>query len=241
MKRLFFGLGIMVAGLTCSVASASDYYYQGDCCPDQCDPCCDSDFDGFYFGANLGVLTNHAYRGDLDGFTNGGCCTLVDTEFTIGLQLGYDWNCGCSLFGLVADWNWVSNDNSHHSDGGQSHRHGNDWFVTIRGRAGVTVCDCLFYLTGGFAVIDADHRWGDGSTNHSHSNTKWGWTGGTGVEYLLGCNWSLGAEILFMHFDDDSSSHNNGTANFRFKDADSAWVGRLVLNYRFGDLFDCCR
>ena len=200
MKKLIFGLGIMVAGLTCAVASANDYYYGGDCCPAPCGDPCGTEFDGFYFGGNLGVLTNIAYRNDLDQFA-GGSQVLVDTDFTIGLQLGYDWNCGCSLFGLVVDWNWANIDHSHHSFTDNRLRNELDWFLTIRGRAGITVCDCLFYLTAGAVVADFDARWRTTTSSTHHDDTRWGWTGGVGVEYLLGCNWSIGADLLFMHFD----------------------------------------
>lgn len=253
MKKLILGLGLAVAGLTCSVASAYDYY-QGDCCPapynDCYNDCCGSDFDGFYFGGNLGVVTNVAYRNDFNDFnesTTGGSRTCVDTDFTIGLQVGYDLNCGCSLFGLVVDWNWVNIDHSDHSFNDDRHRNGHDWFLTIRGRAGITVCDCLFYLTAGAVVADFDTRWRRGfdDASHHHDDTRWGWVGGFGVEYLLGCNWSVGADILFMHFDEEKHSFTtDGTAptSFRFGHSDSVYVARVLLNYRFGDLFGCfCR
>ena len=246
MKKLILGLGMIVGGLTCSVASAGDYYYQGDCCPapynDCCNDCCGSDFDGFYIGGNLGVLTHIAHRNDYDGMTAGGSRSHVDTDFTIGLQLGYDWNCGCSLFGLVVDWNWANIDHSIHAFNDENHRNDLDWFLTIRGRAGITVCDCLFYLTAGAAVADFDTRWRTATLSHHHDDTRWGWVGGFGVEYLLGCNFSIGAELLFMHFDEERHSFSTGgttPTSFRFGDSDSVYAGRVMLNYRFGDLCGC--
>lgn len=240
MKKLIFGLGIMVAGLTCSVASADYYYGGGDCCPPTCDPCCGSDFNGFYFGGNLGVVTNVAYRNDLDGCTTGGTRTFAETDFTIGVQLGYDWNCGCSLYGLVVDWNWVNIDHDDHSFSDDRHRNDHDWFLTIRGRAGVTVCDCLVYLTAGAALAEFDTRWRNDTSSFHHDDHRWGWVAGFGVEYLLGCNWSVGADVLFMHFDEDRHSHTDADCSFRFGHSDSVYVARVLLNYRFGDLFCGC-
>lgn len=252
MKKLILGLGLAVAGLTCSVASAYDYY-QGDCCPapynDCYNDCCGSDFDGFYFGGNIGVVTHTGYRNDLDGFlTDNSGWTISDTDVTVGLQLGYDWNCGCSLFGLVFDWNWANNDrkipdNPNGTSENNFLKTELDWFLTLRARAGITVCDCLFYLTGGAAAIRVETTWQDEPDRFHRRNTKWGWTGGVGAEYLLGCNWSVGAEILFIHIDQYKRTFTDSTDTpFAFAHSDSLWVGRVLLNYRFGDLFGCfCR
>lgn len=231
MKKLIFGLGIVVAGLTCSVASAQ--YYGGDCCPPVCDPCCVSDFNGFYFGGNLGVISEVAHLNHIDesntSLNDSRSISHVATDFTIGLQLGYDWQCGCSLFGLVADWNWV---NVNHSFFGRC-RNDDSWFLTIRGRAGVTVCDCLFYLTAGAATADLKARWNNDFFSSNSCRNAWGWVGGVGVEYLLGCNWSVGADLLFMHFDEKRHTREDQ----RFGHSVSFYTARLLLNYRFGDLF----
>jgi len=238
MKKLIFGLGLMVAGLTGSFASAQDY-----CCPVQydpcCDPCCDGSFDGFYVGGNLGVYTDVVRRNDYDGFLSGNPAgfSSSDTEFTIGLQAGYDWVCGNRLLGLVVDWNWVNCDCKFYGDDYYVKNNG-DWFTTIRARAGLTFCDALVYVTLGAAVIDVDTKWHDGGHHFHHSDTCWGWAGGVGAEFLAWCNWSLGVEVLVLHFNGDHKTFHSDTDYYRFERSDSSWVGRLILNYRFGDL--CC-
>ncbi|MCH9627099.1 MAG: outer membrane beta-barrel protein [Gammaproteobacteria bacterium] len=240
MKKVLF-CALAVAGmLTAQQAAANDY-----CCPPQYDPyCCETEFDGFYFGGNLGVISHMAHRNDLDGFFDDNVTSLsrCTTDVTVGLQLGYDWQCASSVFGLVVDWNWVNVDHRERLFGSNDRfiKADFDWFTTIRARAGLTVCDALLYVTAGAAVASFDNQWRNlnGTTsdrNFKHCDTKWGWVGGVGAEFGLGCNWTMGVEVLTLHF-----CHNNERfdSNFHFSLSDTAWVGRVILNYRFGDL--CC-
>jgi len=244
VKKIFFGF---LASYSLLLSQA---YAQNDCCPSQYNSCCDqATFDGFYLGGNLGIITHTAHRNDRDGFlTDNSGWTTNDTNFTIGVQLGYDWVCDCKLLGLVVDWNWADNnktlrDNPNAVGSDNFIRSSLDWFTTIRARAGLTVCDALVYVTGGAAVTSFDTTWNESPDKFKAHDTKWGWTGGFGAEFLVWCNWSLGAEVLFMQFSEREETFTSTTAtDFEFGHSDSAWVGRIVLNYRFGDLCGwCCR
>jgi opacity protein-like surface antigen len=261
MKKLIIVCATAVCGLTTPLAA--DF----NCCAPQYDPCCcGADFNGFYVGGNLGVISHTVHRNDLNGFFSVGDVaptnfSSVRNSFEAGVQVGYDWQCNSTLFGVVADWNWVNN--RHRSefsplgstiittiDGSHHHRH--QWFTTIRGRFGVTVCDALVYVTGGAAVhrhrsnftfvgddlgtaVDLDFR---------HHRTRWGWAGGVGTEYMMGCNWSFGAELLFLSFGNHTRRFTVPATGdvFRFGHSDTAWVLRFLVNYRLGDLFGggCC-
>ena len=244
MKKFLIACVAAIGGLTTPLAANYDY----NCCPPQCDPCCScSDFNGFYIGGNLGVFSHVTHFNDTDGFfTDNSGWSSIDTSFTAGVQLGYDWQCNSKLAGLVVDWNWVDTnhrigDNPNGGGTNDFHRHQNDWFTTIRARFGVTVCDALVYVTGGAAVTHHERRYSSGTDSFRDRHNRWGWTAGAGVEYMLGCSWSLGAEFLFLHF----SHHNRtfttpGGTRFAFQNSDSAYVGRILVNYRFGNLFNCC-
>jgi outer membrane immunogenic protein len=242
MKKFLLGCAIAMCGLPISNASAQDL-----CCPTQCDPCCyGMDFNGLYFGGNLGAFSHTAHRNDEDGFlTDNSGWSTNRTSFEAGVQLGYDWQCCNTLFGIVGDWNWVRT--RHHvkddpNGGGLGgHRSRAQWFSTIRVRAGLAVCDATVYVTGGAAVTRFRNRWDDGVLNtFNDHHTRWGWTGGAGTEFLLGCNWSLGLEVLFLHFDDHRRTFTRvDGVPFEFTHSDSSWVGRVLLNYRFGDLCSC--
>jgi outer membrane immunogenic protein len=238
MKKFLFGCALAVSGLATPFLSAQDY-----CCPPPCDPCCyGTDFNGLYIGGNIGVFSHTAHRNDLDGFlTDNSGWSTIETNFMAGLQLGYDWQCCSSLFGFVVDWNWTNIDrrvdNNPNATVDSFINHEFHWFTTIRARAGITVSDALFYLTAGAAVAHFDNRWLDVVDDFNHHHTRWGWTGGVGTEFLLGCNWSLGAEVLFLQFSDHVETFTSaGGVDFSFGHSDSAWLGRITLNYRFGDL-----
>ncbi len=249
MKKFLFVCVAVVGGLTTPLAANYNNY---NCCPPQCDPCCSSsDFNGFYVGGNLGIFSHTAHRNDLDGFfTDNAGWSSIDTSFTAGVQLGYDWQCNSKLAGLVVDWNWVDTnqriaDAPNVTTDNNFQRSRNNWFTTIRARFGVTVCDALVYVTGGAAVTRHDTRFhregGEETGRFRDQHTRWGWAGGAGVEYMLGCNWSLGAEFLFLQFSNHNRTFTADSGNrFAFGQSDSAYVGRILLNYRFGDLFNCC-
>jgi len=254
MKKLFLNLAIAL-GLTTMTPAFANYF-----CPPPCDPCgptcgpcgpvidggcCGPEWSGLYVGGNIGVYTSTIHLNDFDAFLLGGSRSLVNTNFTAGVQVGYDWECSNKLIGIVADWNWV---NIRHRSNAASvttdfTRHDNNWFTTIRARAGVTLCDALFYVSLGGAVHNVKaHFMGTGATvtpgtTITINKTIWGWAGGAGVEYLLGCGWSAGIDFLALNF-----SHRHGSiladgTTFRLGVASTAFVGRFLLNYRFGDLF----
>jgi outer membrane immunogenic protein len=247
MKRIIYGCALALSLLTMPQASAQDCCYgpsQNCCYGPQYDPCCGySDFNGFYVGGNLGVFTHTAYRQDQDAFlTDNSGWSTNDTSVIAGVQLGYDWQWCSKLFGLVVDWNWTNanvrlqedpNDVDDHFIESEHH-----WFTTIRGRAGVALSDALVYVTLGAAVARFENTWQDLPDNFSFDRTRWGWVGGAGAELLLGCSWSVGLEVLYLHFDHYERTFTSSTgADFTFGHSDSSWVGRVILNYRFGDLF----
>lgn len=229
----------------------SDYGANGWYSQTENDCCCDQKtFDGFYVGGNVGVISNTAHRNDLDGFlTDNSGWTTIKTGVTGGVQAGYDWQCGNRLLGLVVDWNGTDihhllRDDPNNTEDTTVNRIKSDfkWFTTIRGRAGLTVCDALVYVTLGAAVARFDVRWQDLEIFHS-THTRWGWTAGVGTEFLLGSlfgascgsNWSAGAEVLFLQFANRERTFTSFTESPRvtFGHSDSAWIGRLALNYRF--------
>lgn len=224
---------ITIAGLASSVASAYS----------EPSVCYESTYDGFYVGGNLGVITQYAFRDEESDLTTLSGKSYGETDCTAGVQLGYDFNCGGSLLGLIFDWNWSNVEQRHTSlQNDDNLKDELKWFLTIRGRAGFSVCDCLLYLTGGAALARFESNWDIfvfGETRPLQNVTsRWGWTGGVGGEYLIGCHLSLGAELLFMQFNYDTKSFSiTGpvtTADLKLGTSDSVWVGRVMLNYRFG-------
>jgi outer membrane immunogenic protein len=220
-----------------------------------------ANFGGFYVGAQAGFAGYSNTWNDLDRF---GPQTIDGLPLEVsqtgrgalaGAQAGYNWQSGCTVFGIESDWAWTSAKASTVlSDGDSFPPETTDhviptsklrWFGTTRIRTGVVVDNLLLYVTGGLAYAnikrDALYFEDDGDTStetFSRSKTKFGWTAGVGTEWAINHNWSLKTEALYMQFEKDQTTYTSqilseGT-QFRLKNEDSVWVARIGLNYRFG-------
>jgi outer membrane immunogenic protein len=215
-------------------------------------------FGGFYLGAQAGYAGYSNTWNDLDRFGPievGGLPLDVSQTANggaFGVQAGYNLQSGCTLFGIESDWAWTNAKASTLLRG----QPGEDkdtvtptsklrWFGTTRIRTGVVVDNLLLYVTSGvaYANVKRDTVWADNgdpedSETFSSSKTKFGWTAGAGAEWAFAPNWSIKTEALYMQFQKDTVTHTsqflNEGAQFRLKNEDSAWVGRVGLNYRFG-------
>ncbi len=212
-----------------SNAVAQDY--SSFCC------CEDNQFNGFYIGGNIGVTSHTAHRNDLDGFlTDNSGWSTIDTGFVGGIQGGYDWQCGSSVYGLLVDWDGTTigrtlNDNPNDTVGNFI-KDNHSWLTTIRGRAGLAVSNSLIYVTGGAAVAKIKTTWNSGGVSFNHNDTRWGWVGGFGTEYALCNNWDIGAEVLYLNFANKNKTFTTST----FGHSDSSASLRFFLNWRFSDL-----
>jgi outer membrane immunogenic protein len=223
-------------------------------------PAC-AQFGGWYVGGNAGAnyYTNDWKDRDNFGFNftfqdHVGDGSNSRAGWNAGGQLGWDYQAGCAVWGVVADMNWASSKiNVDYTDfptgiqGNLSYQSELNWFGTARTRAGVVVDNLLLYLTGGFAFANFDRNLtyalpGVRAATFSDSSTRLGFVAGFGTSWNLGNNWSLGTEVLYMGFQKDQvtlscagcgAGFNN--LPFRYEFNDSIWVTRVNLNYRFGD------
>jgi outer membrane immunogenic protein len=191
-------------------------------------PAC-AQFGGWYVGANVGygyLQHNFQDRDFLAGTIDTGLPrSTQDTNSGVngGVRAGYNYQTGCTLFGVEAGWVWSdTNASSFNSDGdGPVGTPGVDtstvssrmrWFGTVRARSGVVVDNVLIYATGGFTYAnfapsytifeDAPAT----TSTFTRNNTKWGWTAGVGTEWAFAPNWSLKSEVLYMRFEKDTAT-----------------------------------
>jgi outer membrane immunogenic protein len=213
-----------------------------------------ANFGGFYVGGNIGWATLTAHQNDLDGITNFGIFptsfTATDDSFTGGVQIGYNIQKGCTLFGLEADWNWADLNADTRvlprfaplglDDAIRTRIEG---FGTLRTRTGVVVDQLLLYVTGGLAWADTKDSVHNnilfGDQRFSSTDTRWGWVAGFGTEYLLRSNISLTSDVLYLSFTDQDHNINWGECvecggRFRTRTDDQIWVARMGVNIRFG-------
>lgn len=226
-------------------------------------PAC-AQFGGFYLGGNVGYAYyehNFNDRGALGpGIDSGLGATYRDTQsgWNAGVQGGYNYQSGCTLFGVEADWSWSDvRASSFNQDGDQTAAvpltdsvtlsSKMRWFGTVRARSGIIVDNVLLYATGGFAYANFDRAFaffndnGPPASVFTSNNTRWGWTAGVGTEWAFAPNWSLKSEVLYMQFEKSTiTAIGNGTGignlgvPYGLESQDQVWVSRVGLNYRFG-------
>jgi len=209
-------------------------------------PACAS-FGGFYIGGNVGADYRSAHRNDDDGFLSFGFSepghTTTNSGWNGGVQGGYNWQRGCTVFGVEIDWSWSSTTTYYQAfpNGFPAERSINSKlssFGTARTRTGIIVDDVMLYVTGGLAWANINNTITNNfilNEQYNFSSTNWGWTAGVGSEWKFAGNWSLKSEVLYMQFKEHQDTFFSPTfGNARFTGSDSAVVGRIGLNYIFG-------
>jgi outer membrane immunogenic protein len=221
-------------------------------------------FGGGYVGAHGGAVLHDWNWSDRNAWAkNEVDLALPDSTsanrfgYEIGGHVGYDWQRGCALWGLVTDASWSGVKSSrYHTDGqpglalDRLNVEGKlDWYGTARARAGIVIDNLLIYATGGVAY--ASTQWRASLTNflgtvavtetHADKELKWGAAVGAGTEWAWTNNWSMKGEFLYMRFADSSSTFNSAFATLNgnpaaktFTMSDQMVVARAGLSYRWG-------
>jgi outer membrane immunogenic protein len=156
----------------------------------------------------------------LNGTLNGD--SGANTGLIAGGQIGYNWQRDNVVLGLEGDAVRVGLPSST----GTATRFsppfdqtvtvnfgGLDWMASVRGRAGVTADNTLFYLTAGGAVAQIGGTTttvvngsgigipaGTFTATSGGPTTAIGWTVGGGIEVALNDNWSIGGEYRHTDF-----------------------------------------
>ena len=171
---------------------------------------------GFYVGVNAGYGWNDDADDVVFGATTIPGVSDDDGGFIGGAQVGYNYQIGSFVVGLEGDIQYADFGGVTYTfPTGTVTLDSEDWFGTVRARAGVAFDRALIYATGGFAFTD----------NRS------GWTLGGGLEYAFTNNLSAKIEGLYVNLDEDDFTFA-GT-NYSTGDSDFGVV-RAGLNFRFG-------
>jgi outer membrane immunogenic protein len=106
----------------------------------------------------------------------------------------------------------------------------NTWLGTARGRIGYAVDRVLFYGTGGAAFGNIQ----SGVSGNLETQTKVGWTAGSGVEAAFADHWTARAEYLFVDLQNGTCS-SVGTCGAPAGDTVkfSTSLVRLGIDYKF--------
>jgi len=147
------------------------------------------DWAGLYAGVSVGA--------SFDAFDSRYGVPSVSRSFdptgaSGGVLAGVNFQNGSFVYGVEADASFKLGDDTQVVAGIPMTAQ-NDWFSTLRGRAGYAIDNYLFYGTGGLAIGDVEVSGRGGSV----SDTKVGWTLGAGVEAALTDNFTLRGEYLY--------------------------------------------
>jgi outer membrane immunogenic protein len=164
---------------------------------------------GFYVGANAGGVWAHSDITDVNPYAGNalpGTVTSINTSgFLAGGQIGYNWQASNYVFGLEADGGYMDLGGNKLLTGtiaGTRVGLTSGAYGDFTGRMGITFDRALFYVKGGYAIIDGASSFSTVTGPFSgirKPSTDSGYTIGGGVEYKFAPNWS--AKVEYLHYD----------------------------------------
>ena len=212
---------------------------------------------GFYLGLNVGGQWGHAEDKDFEYnfgtvFGNDGAKPWGYDESGVvaGGQVGYNFQWNWLVLGVEGDVGYMNLDGRGHEPGAPGNdtfgKTESDFYTTVRGRLGFAFGHWLFYGTGGWIGVNQETKviddcafsgaCGDELINGGGTDFRSGWTAGGGIEYMLGCHWTIRGEYLRFQLDDhsiDTHGQNFG-GSFHFGvPGTEGNIFRAALNYKF--------
>lgn len=200
-----------------------------------------SDFSGLYVGGNLGGALGLLSQSDIDDVEYGSTYDRRDAGVTGGAQLGYNWQNGAMLVGIVGDFNFYSNKREEALyDVGDPEgwtRTGIDWMASLRARTGVVAGNSLMYLTGGLAIARLNNVFdytNSGSSVWDMGGTEVGLIVGGGFEQAFSNRMTGFVEATYAAFPGSDVEGVSPVTNDRFRGNAEVLSIRTGINYRFG-------
>jgi outer membrane immunogenic protein len=138
--------------------------------------------------------------------------------FVGGTQAGYNWQTGAFVFGVEGDLEVTGADDTF-----APWKFSNPWFGTLRGRAGYSISNVLFYGTAGLAFGELRGQ----TFGLTETHTTAGWTAGLGAEVALAPNWSAKIEYLYVDLSSSQFAITGMSNGYSFG------VVRAGVNYHF--------
>lgn len=199
-------LALSAAGLTTS-AQAADFYGSGAPLTVNDNLMRPDSWARPYLGVNLGYAWGSVANNP-----------AKPSGFVGGVQAGYNWQSGSFVFGLEGDIQATAAEETF-----APWKFSNPWFGTVRGRAGYTFNNIMFFGTGGLAF--GELRATTFGVTESHTNA--GWTLGAGAEMGIDRNWSAKIEYLYVDLANSNFVVTGASNGYRFG------LIRAGINYRF--------
>ena len=220
MKTLF--LGLLMAGVATSALAADLPTRKGTpIAPQVYNPA--FTWGGLYVGINGGYAYGATSNTNFASPSGG----------AIGATLGYNWQMGQLVFGAEGDFDYAftkKGNNFAFAGGTGSNSYKVNWITTERLRLGYAVDRALFYVTGGFAAVNARATANTTIGNFAQNNWRTGGALGGGIEYAFTNNVTAKAEYLWLPM--SNSTYFGGTP-FAENNKLNVSLFRVGLNYKF--------
>lgn len=152
-----------------------------------------TDWSGAYVGANAGAASGTV---EWEFVGVGGGDEYDISGWTLGGQIGYNWQMDNIVFGLEADLSVAAINGEFDTIATRDI----NWVASARGRVGYAIDSILIYGTAGLAVANSTGTLTFGPFGVSETNTHIGWTAGLGVEAMVADNVSVKAEYRFSDY-----------------------------------------
>lgn len=221
----------------------------------------DKNLDGDFSDTVTNVAGANAFA---PGFCGGGAltatpsggCTKDEDGADFGGRLGYDWQTGRAVVGLVVEGSTADVNDSVSAFSITPARYAFtrelSWLGALRARVGISSDRVLLYATGGGARGSLKNSFATSNAVNtfvrSDADSAWGYQAGGGLEYRVS-KLSLGAEVLYTRLGDEDEysvrvqgpapltnpfilTNREGT-DFRRQDAFKFTTVRLTASYHF--------
>jgi outer membrane immunogenic protein len=185
------------------------------------------DWSGLYIGGHIGYGYAEA---DIAGLGNQ--LLRLDSEgFLGGVQGGWNYQMGRFVLGAEVDFSFADlNGNATNNLGNVflDRSSNTTWIATATTRLGYTWDRFLVYGKVGAAFAQFDYN----IDNRTASETRVGFTVGTGLEWAVAGNWSAKAEYNYMDFGRSTVNFDGSSVSLDIDQRIS--VIKAGVNYRFG-------
>jgi outer membrane immunogenic protein len=193
-------------------------------------------WNGFYFGGEIGGgwESNQATRTDNSGAPNFPFGFVGPTGHLSGLlgggYVGFNYQIDKFVIGIEGDYSWA-NLKASVTDVGLTGGTANvtervNWIATSAGRLGYVINNWMLFGKAGWAWDDFT---GIASTNNNVSDTRNGWTIGTGVEWAFTRHWSAKLEYDYVKF----NTINQISTNVAFHDSATSSLNMMKLGVAY--------
>ena len=195
------------------------------------------DWSGLYVGVYSGVGIQRSRGFDPTGAAVG-VVEYTGAGFTGGGTIGYNWQFNRNwMVGVEGDFGHLGlSHNIQDYNDTFVYNSKTSWIGTLRGRAGYSNGSTLNYITAGGAWVHFEDQTNDltGTAPFASSKTKSGYTIGSGVETMLGGNWTAKAEYAFVNVGRGDPIVAPTTLTFLEADKHRYQVMKFGINYLFG-------